>query len=89
MESNQKKINQEVIKAKNVKRFILAIIIVLFTIAYYFKVTFGDVNNENVAYLVLGYVGGISTTVIGYYFGGNDTKSKEDNKENDLLTKDK
>ena len=47
--------------------------------------TFIEGANENITYLVLGYVSGVLTSVIGFYFGGNDKEKEE--KESEQIKK--
>lgn len=59
----------------------LGLFVVLFTGTYFFKVTFGTVHNENIAYLVIGYMGGLVTAVTSYYFGSSEQDDKKEGNE--------
>ena len=48
-------------------------ILCIFVMAYMFAVTFWDIptNNINTSHIIIGYMSGVITTIVGYWFGGS------------------
>lgn len=66
------------------RKYYISILLVVCTITYYFMVTLGAVANENVAYLVLGYIAHGLQSVISHYFGAGEKKEESEEKETEI-----
>ena len=64
-------------KLRNQRRFRIALITIVFSCMYGLLVTFVKVPDKDIVFLVTGYIFGIATSVISYYFGSSDKQDKE------------
>lgn len=54
----------------------IGVCIIVLTFGYFFSITFFNVpvGNQRYSDLILGYISGIVSAIVGYYWGGSDHK---------------
>ena len=64
-------------KIKGTRRFKLAILFAIFSCVYVILITFVKGMDKEIVFLVTGYIFGIVTSIISFYFGSSETADKE------------
>ena len=73
--------NDKIEKIKGTRRFRIALLFAFFSCVYVLLITFIKGMDKEIIFLVTGYVFGMVTSIISFYFGSSEKEDKQKEEE--------